>query len=135
MAAIDTTADKFIGKGLIFPITIDGTGKAPITGGKDLLEASIISILSWTIGTRYMLGEFGTNLESLLQEPNDSVTRALVKHFTVDVISKWEKRLEVLDVQITSKEEYQINIHIKYRVKNTKIEDSFIFPYYSQLIY
>jgi hypothetical protein len=80
------------------------------------------------------LGEFGTNLEQLLQEPNDLTTQTLVKHFTVDVISKWEKRLEVLEVLLESKDEYVLYIRITYRVKNTKIEDSFIFPYYSQLI-
>lgn len=135
MAAIDDTGNEFIGQGLIFPIQLSKMGSPNIGGGKDLLESSIKAILSWNIGTRFFLGEFGTRLEELLQEPNDLITQVLVKHFTVEVISKWEKRLEVLDVELTERTDNSINIKIRYKVINTKISETFTFPYYSQLIY
>ncbi len=124
----------FLGKGLIFPITLTASGRPPIDGGFPLIESSLKTILSWAVGTRYYLGEFGSKLEQLLQEPNDGVIKALVKHFTVDVISQWEKRVEILEVQLDSKDDQSISIAIRYRIKNTKLENSFIFPYYSQLI-
>lgn len=127
--------DTFLGKGLIFPITLTSSGRPPIEGGFPLIESSIKTILSWAIGTRYYLGEFGSKLEQLLQEPNDDIIKALVKHFTVDVISQWEKRIELLEVTLTNKDDQTIFIFIKYKIKNTKLENSFIFPYYSQLIY
>jgi len=135
MASIDVTADKFIGKGLVFPIQINASGRPDIKGGFDLLRSSLENILSWTIGTRFFLGEYGTMLETLIQEPNDLVTQSLVRTLTVDVITKWEKRLELLDVTLESRNDYQLNISIRYKVKNTKLEDTFVFPYYSQLIY
>lgn len=135
MATVDTTSDKFIGKGLIFPIVLNASGRPDIKGGKELLEASMVNILSWTIGTRFFLGEYGTNLEQLLQEPNDITTQALVKHYTAEVIAKWEQRVEILEVQLLSKDDYSLDISIVYKIKNTKLEETFIFPYYSQLIY
>ena len=135
MGQLDATANGFIGKGLIFPILLNNQGRPDIGSGKELLESSFKNILSWAPGIRYMLGEYGTKLEQLLQEPNDDITRSLVKHFTVEVIEQWEKRVEVLDVKFLSREEHKLNIQITYRVKNTKIQDSFIFPYYSQIIY
>lgn len=135
MATIDQTANNFIGKGLTFPIELNSSGRPDIKGGVDLLKSAITDILSWTVGTRFMLGEYGTRLEQLLQEPNDLVTQSLVKHFTVEVISKWEKRLEVLEVKTINQTDYLLHIYIKYKVKNTKEEGSFIFPYYSQLIH
>lgn len=130
-----TALNTFLGMGLVFPIQLDTTGKPPIEGGFTLIESSIKVILSWAIGTKYYLGEFGSRLEHLLQEPNDDVIKALVKHFTVDVISQWEKRVELLEVKLDSRSDNIIAIFIKYRIKNTKLENSFIFPYYSQIIY
>lgn len=133
MSVIDSNAEKFLGNGMIFPIVLNNSGRPDIVGGKELLEASFKHIMSWAFGTRYMLGEFGTKLEQLLQEPNDLVLQTLVKHYTVDVISKWEKRVEVLEVKLESKEDTILNIKITYKVISTKQEESFIFPYYSQL--
>lgn len=135
MASIDVNADKFIGKGLIFPIIINSSGRPDIMGGKKLLESSFNNILSWAIGTRFFLGEYGTNLERLLQEPNDLISQNLVKHYTVDVIKLWEKRVDVLDVKLINKGDYILDIEIVYLIKSSKIQDSFIFPYYSQIKY
>ena len=130
-----STATKFLGKGLNFPIIINGSGRADLVEGKELLESSLRHILSWAIGTRYFLAEFGSNLEQLLQEPNDQISRALVKNYTTDVISQWDKRIDLLDVTILNKNDNSMNLFITYRIKQTKIEDSFIFPYYSQIKY
>jgi phage baseplate assembly protein W len=127
--------DKFIGKGLVFPIQLDSTGKPPLVGGMELLESSIRTIMSWYIGTRFFLGEFGSRLEDLLQEPNDLITQSLVEYFTAEVISKWEKRLKILEVDIINRDEYILNIIIKYEVVSTKQQNSFIYPYYSQTQY
>ncbi len=133
MAAIDSQANKFIGQGLTFPINLNVSGRPDIKGGKELLESSMRAIMCWTLGTRYFLGEWGGKLEKLIQEPNDLVTQALVKHYVIDVISTWEKRLEILDSNLIARSDYRLDIQVIYRVKNTKITDSFIFPYYSQL--
>ena len=135
MSVLDNTADKFIGKGLIFPIKLDSSGKGVISGGKELLESSMRNILAFVIGTRFFLGEFGTKLELLLQEPNDLITQNLLRDYTVGVIAKWEKRLEVTNVELESKSDVELHIRITYRIIGTKLEYTFIYPYYSQLIY
>lgn len=135
MSTIDSTADKFIGKGLIFPIQLNSSGRAEVKGGKELLESSLRNILAFVLGTRFFLGEFGTKLEILLQEPNDLITQNLLKDFTVGVIAKWEKRLEVVNIDLESRSDVELHIRITYRIVGTKLEDTFIYPYYSQLIY
>lgn len=133
MAQIDSTANDFIGRGLVFPIVLNSQGRPDISGGGQLIEASMKAILAHIIGTRFMLGEFGGKLERLLQEPNDGVVRSLVKHFTVEQISSWEKRAEVLDVEVDNRTDYSILIRIKYQIKGTKIINSFTYPYYTQI--
>jgi len=133
MAKLDKVTTQFMGQGLTFPIKLNIKGRPNIVSGKELLESSLSQILSWNLGTRFMLGEYGTKLEQLLQEPNDAIAQSLVKHYTVEVISLWEKRLEVLDVILLIKQDNLLSIQISYIVKSTKLEDSFVFPYYSQL--
>ncbi len=136
MALIDNTASKFIGSGLIFPIQLDNTGKAIIGSGGPLIISSISIILGTAMGTRYMLGEFGANMERLLQEPDDEVLKSLVKHYVKDAVTKWEKRVKVLDVTLNDKpDEGIILLNVTYQIIGTKLIDTFTFPYYSQIIY
>lgn len=135
MGAIDNTANKFIGQGYTFPIVLNAFGRPDIKGGKDLIEASMRDILAWSLGTKFFLGQYGGKLEQLLQEPNDTVLQVLVKTFTVDLINQWEKRVENLDAELDIKGEGVLFISISYKITNTQVTGSFIYPYYSQLIY
>lgn len=135
MSQLDSTAQSFIGKGLTFPIVLTSDGRPPIDGGITLIESSLRGIMSWALGTRFMLGEYGGILEKLLQEANSLTQQSLVKHFTSELISTWEKRVDELDASLISRGEGVLYIQLRYRIKNTKISGSFIFPYYSQLIY
>lgn len=132
---LDTTANKFIGQGLIFPIQLNENGRPDIVGGKELIQASFVAILSTYLGTRFFLGEFGSKIEDLLQEPNDLITEVLAKEFTSQAINIWDNRVIIDSVTTDKPSDNKLNIRISYRILNTKIEDTFIFPYYSQLIY
>lgn len=134
MANIDDTANSFIGKGLTFPIRLEN-GKPPIDGGKILIEASLRDIMSWVIGTRFFLGEYGGKIEYLLQEPDSSVSAALLRYYSVALIKLWEKRVENIGVRIIKREPGKMIIRLQYRITNTQITGAFIYPYYSQLIY
>lgn len=126
---------KFIGNGLVFPIVLTADGKVPVSSGFELIESSIRIIVGWVFGTRFFLPEFGSRLEDLLEEPNDAVLNSIVKHYLIEAITRWEKRITPLEITVKRKEEHNIDIHIKYQIINSRVERLFIFPYYSELIY
>lgn len=134
MPTFDNTADNFIGKGLTFPIKLVN-GKPPIEGGVELLESSLRDILSWVLGTRFFLGEYGSKLEYLLQEPDDGVSAALLRYYSIAVIKAWEKRVEVTGVTVIKRTQGVMLIQLNYQITNTQITGAFIYPYYSNLIY
>ena len=130
-------ANQFVGSGIIFPIEIDNTGKAVVTGGFELIRASITTILSWPQRDRYFNNQFGARLWELLEEPNDAVAAALVETFITEAIERWETRIELLESNIiTSTTNLEkVDIELIYRIRNSKIEDTFIYPFYKELIY
>ena len=130
-------ASKFIGAGLIFPIEIDAKGRAITSDGFELLRSSIIHILSWPKNTRWFNERFGVRLWEVLEEPNDVIGISLVRTFIIEAIKLWEPRVELLDiVVITDTASLQkIEIELTYRIRNSKTEDTFIFPFYKELIY
>lgn len=134
MATTDKTAADFIGRGITFPIKLEN-GKPPIDGGKKLIEASLRDILAWVLGTRFFLGEYGGKIEYLLQEPDNAVSAALLRYYSVAVVKLWEKRVENIKVRIIRREPGKMLIRLEYRITNTQISGAFIYPYYSQLIY
>ena len=129
--------EQFLGRGLLFPIELDSLGRAKTDTGIILIRSAIRNILAFLWGTRYLLGNFGSKLEFILEQPNDEMAIAMAKTYIVEAITFWEKRVDQvsLTISVPANAEHQLNIFITYRIKNTKISDSFIYPYYSQLIY
>lgn len=134
MATFDNTANNFIGRGLTFPIQLKD-GKPPINTGKKLLEASLRDIMSWVLGTKFFLGEYGGKIKYLLQEPDNGPTLALLRHYTDDLIKTWEKRVTLVSINITRKGEGVIYINLIYKITNTQLTGSFVYPYYTQLLF
>jgi Bacteriophage baseplate protein W len=125
---------NFIGNGLIFPIALTN-GKPPISTGFDLIRASITNILSFHLGNRFFLGEFGSQLDDLIEEPNDEVLQNTIKTFVVGAITTWEKRVKNISIELISNGVEQLSLSITYQVVNTNTTDNFIFPFYKEIIY
>jgi len=130
----DETLVKFIGKGMVFPIELTN-GRANLETGSELIQSSIKNIFAYTYGDRFFLHEFGALLEGLLEEPNDQVLQKTIQHYVVDAIFKWEKRVEPVSTFITKVNDRKVNISLTYRIRNSKLVDTFVFPYYPKLIY
>lgn len=128
-------AQNYIGTGLIFPIQLNSKG-APVMGtGIPLINSSIKIILGWSYLSRIFLSEFGSRLEDLLEEPNDELLGALVKNFLYDALMKWETRINILEIDSKRIEPTKLIVGIRYRVKNTGLEETFVFPFYKEIIY
>lgn len=127
--------DNIVGKGLVFPIELSSTGSPVLKTGFDLINSSIKIILSWPFKQKIMLSEFGSRLGALMEEPNDDLLKGLVEHFTYEALLKWERRIEVLEVLAERRLPDTLDVTIRYRIKNSGLEDTFVFPFYTKQIY
>lgn len=129
--------NKFIGSGLVFPIILDTIKKSPIVHNDiELIRSSIANILNWPKRMRFYNEEFGCRIEELLEEPDDNVTRVLIKNFISEALNKWERRIRVKEIKV-NKTFYdgRTDVSINYEIRNTKIEETIIYPFYTELIY
>lgn len=129
--------NQFIGSGIIFPLEIDSNGRSVVRDDISLIKASINHILNWPKNLRFFNEGFGSRLEDLLEEPDDSISRSLAKYFIYESIRDWEKRVELKpsDIEVLDSNETIINLKIVFRLRNTKIEETMIFPFYKNINY
>lgn len=126
-------ANKFIGSGITFPIELNEFGRPNWVNDIRLIESSIKMILYWPQNTRFFNENFGARIPELIEEPNDGVARSLLNTFVKESLEKHEKRIIVTKVTIISYDDTKVNISLSYTVRNTKIEETFIFPYYKNI--
>lgn len=129
--------NSFIGSGLSFPIQIDDNGRAITKSGFDIIKESIVHILNWPYRNRFFNQRYGARLWEVIEEPNDEIGKTLVKAFVMDSIELWEPRIELLEVSILEDTATlaKIDLELRYRIRNSKTEETFIFPFYKELIY
>ncbi len=118
-----------IGKGLTFPLVLEN-GKPPVISGPELIESSIRMIIQWKISERFFLGEFGSNLEGLLEEPNDTNLDNLLTHILPSAIKTWEPRVTISRIEFT-REEAITYLHLEYTIANTTQAYQFVYPLYT----
>ena len=128
-------SDRFYGRGLGFPLELGAptTGKTrglAESGGVAKIAESIEIILGTQYGERLMRPQFGCNLRSLVFAPNDSATANLARYYITEGLTRWEPRIEVLDVSVANDVSgVQLSIEINYRVRVTGDVHSLVFPF------
>lgn len=127
--------DKFVGRGLIFPIQITPSGGVRVSSGIELLNASIKMILGWDFLQRIFLSSFGSRCTDLLEEPNDPFLKQMVEHFAYEALVRWEKRIVINSVEATTTGDSTLLLQIRYRIKSSGLEHTFVYPYYRQIIH
>lgn len=110
-------------RGLALPITKRPGGYFQASFSRELIKSSIFSILSTRKGERVFLPDFGSSLFDLVFEPNDAVTRKLIKQAVTDDITKWERRVSVTDVTMKSNQ-HNVSVIVEFQVVNTSTIDS-----------
>jgi len=114
-----------IGKGLIFPIELLN-GKPVLHTGDILIKSSIANILQWPILTREYEMKFGTIIPKVLEEPITPQLANSLRYTVKDSLSKYEKRIKVISVELFQKSQETISIYIKYQIKLDKSEETLI---------
>lgn len=128
----------FLGKGLRFPFAFARrSGGAQVSTVTSMdhahIHESILQILGTRPGERFMNPEFGSRLKDLVFEPNDQVLKGLIRHYVIDAIERWEKRVYVTDVTFDDSPETvdanAIPVRISYRVIDTQVSGNLVWPF------
>ena len=129
----------FLGKGLKYPFRFQS-----ISGGTEVSTAttrehehireSILQILGTRQGERFMNPEFGSRLNDLVFEQNDEVLKGLIRHYAIDAIKRWEKRVEVtcvfFDGLAENTDRNLLLLCINYIVIRGQKEGNIVYPFY-----
>lgn len=70
--------------------------------GSNQIKSDLLCLLLTNPGERVMIPEFGTPLKKLLFEQNDVVLRTEVKKVISNAIKKWEPRIVVQNIEVSS---------------------------------
>jgi len=125
---------ELIGNGIDFPLTFSiskKVGSVKESNAGERINDSIHLILETRIGERVFNPEFGSRLPELVFEPNDPILHRLLHLYTVEALNRWEKRIEIVQVTLSdNQEDYnEIGISISYRIRNSHIQGSFVYPF------
>lgn len=112
--------NEIAGKGLSFPINLTNGSAEPETGW-NLIKSCIFNLLVHEYGKRYFQRDFGCNLYSSLQEPNDDITARQIEHRLSEQLETWENRVYLVgNVEVTrSQNDSRMNIKLKVALSNT----------------
>ena len=122
----------FLGVGWKFPLQVTPNGRIASARAEQRVEESILLILATAAGERPMLQDFGCGIHDLVFSENDSRTIALVVHLVREALTRYEPRIDVLDVQAESTIDAPnvLLIRVNYRIRATNAIGNLVYPFY-----
>lgn len=122
--------------GTAFKYPFQPNERAQIAKASDMeaIKQNIYVILTTPLGTYFYIEDFGSNLHKLKFEQNDAVLESLLQFHVTEAITKWEKRAKIIDVQFEDVSDSQKNIIITFVHKQRNEIDSYIYPFYKELV-
>lgn len=131
----------FLGRGLQFPFRFGRrTGGAEVSAATSTehehIHESIVQILGTSPGERFLRPEFGSRLKDLVFEANDEVLKGLIRHYVIEAIHRWDKRVVVTHVSFEESahqvDRHILPIHIAYQVIQSQVEGNLVYPFYRE---
>lgn len=99
----------------------------PVTGDltrrldNDAIKQSIKNLLQIRHYEKPFHSEIGSPLNELLFEPITPITGLMTKRSIIDVISNFEPRVDIIDVEVISSEDQNsLYVNLVYRIVNTE---------------
>ena len=125
--------EEFIGKGLAFPMRTDATGGVALVAREREVEEAIRMILATAPGERPMRPEFGCGIHDYVFAPADGTTSGRIRYEVRASLERWEPRIEVQDVLVTSDPGDQtiLYIDVQYALAGTNDKRNLVFPFYT----
>lgn len=128
----------FLGSGWKFPPRLDARGRVELVHQERDIEEAIKMILMTQKGERPMRPNFGSELHTLIYQPNDANTSGLARRYVREALAMWEPRIVVLEVTAepdrdphTNNGTERLMIGIRYRPLATNSERNLVFPFYT----
>lgn len=131
-----------IGVGIAFPLTFAQSRNDQVltlASGIDSIHQSIKLILDTRRGERYNNPEFGSDVQTLVFEPNDIILKDLLYYSTVTALQRWERRITITNVSFldssmntdvtAEQQEHVIRIIISYTINSTSQTGSYVYPF------
>lgn len=102
--------------------TIDHTGSLATVEDDDAIRQAILMLLTTRIGERIMRPTYGSMLHRLVFGLNNDTTAGLAIHYVRQAISRWERRVEIIDVDAGPDPDVgdRLVIVLRYRVLATQ---------------
>jgi phage baseplate assembly protein W len=125
----------FLGVGWSFPVVPDSTKRdISVAIYEEDIRQAIRIILETTPGERVMRPDFGSGLMTMVFEPVNYTTIALVKQRVEQALVQWEPRIEVREVKVTvgGDSRSRLDIDIGYQVRATNTFYNLVYPFYLQ---
>ena len=88
----------FLGKGIGFPLEVDGYGRLRLSSHERSVEESIRMILGTAVGERVMQPDFGCRIHDFVFHPADPNTSASIMLAVMNALRKWEPRVDDVEV-------------------------------------
>jgi uncharacterized protein len=124
--------NSFVGTGWNWPVETDATGMIALVSGANEIEQAMYLVLATAPGERPMRPEFGCGLQDFVFASADAATAALVAAEVRASLARWEPRITVDDVLVStdSDEPATLWIDVRYTVLSTNDRRNLVFPFY-----
>lgn len=124
----------FLGSGVGFPCQLNQqTQDLHIAQYEESVYQSILMILGTAKGERVMRPEFGCGIYELVFEPQTATTAGTVSQMVQEALLRFEPRIDVLDVQVTTQSESMgevLRVNVHYQVRATNNAFNLVYPFY-----
>jgi phage baseplate assembly protein W len=107
-------------------LSVSATGGVAMVAGDDSVRQALLLLLSTIPGERVMRPTYGSELHRLVFAPNDQTTAGLAILYVRQAVSRWEPRVDILDVDAGPHPDHpdQLVIRLDYRVRATSVDAS-----------
>lgn len=126
------TRKELLGTGWQFPVKTDDTGSIAVSVAEEDVEEAIWIILGTAKGERVMRPEFGCGIHDFVFATIDTGTLTDIRSSVREALRKWEPRIELLNVDVSSEEidRGKLLISVDYRIRQTNVEGNLVYPFY-----
>ena len=123
----------FLGRGWKFPVAVNPTtGRIAMSEYEEDIKESIRIILATAPGERVMRPDFGCGIHDLVFSAISSITVGLFESRVREAITKWEPRVDILKLEISTRDAANGKLEIKLTclVRDNNTEFNLVFPFY-----
>lgn len=123
---------EFIGTGWRFPVRINPHGGLSYSSGEQDIQEAIWIVLGTAPGERQMRPRFGCGIHNYVFAPNTPTTQGNIAHEVRQSLTKWEARIDVVDVRVETSpdEQNKLLIRVDYRIRSTNSFHNLVYPFY-----